>query len=129
MPGNRHLTKVRQPRVRARCGLKQFQQARLGDRTGPIADLELAENLIQVPLRRTDRCAQLVGDFLIGRSVVEEAQDFPFRLAERFGERRGDDSDSQGRASTSALTKSGATWRACVSIVLKPTPSSRNIRR
>src|SRR4249919_1056456 len=69
------------------CSLQQLQLTRLRDRAGAVAHLELAEDLIEMPLRRADRGPQLVGDLLVRRAYVEKAQDLALRFAERLVQR------------------------------------------
>jgi hypothetical protein len=65
--------------------LEQLEFPGLCDRRRAIVNLQLAENLVHVPLGGTYGRPQLDGDFLIGEAPREQAKDLALCSAEGFG--------------------------------------------
>src|SRR5689334_399003 len=66
---------------------KQPELAGFCDCLNAIAHLQLAEDLVQMPLRRAHGDRQLVGDLLIGQAAVELAEDLDLGSAQGLDQR------------------------------------------
>ena len=66
-----------------------MQLTRAEERLGAALHVELAVDVVDVLLDRTDCDHQPVGDRLIGKTIGDQAQDFQLALAEGLGQCRG----------------------------------------
>lgn len=84
-PGSTEVTYPKSGQVQTEDGLEKLQLPRSRKRSRSIAHLKLAEDLVQVPFDGSDGRPDLVGDFLIGGPVVEQAQNLTLGFAQRLG--------------------------------------------
>ncbi len=53
-------------------------------RLGAAIDLQLAENLVEIPFDGTHSEEKLIGDFAVREAIGNQSQDFKFALGEGF---------------------------------------------
>ena len=67
--------------------LQQVQLTRAEERLGAALHVELAVDVVDVLLDRTDCDDEPIGDRLIGKTLGDQAQNVQLALAERLDER------------------------------------------